>query len=431
MVQSKLKLFYSNVRSLNNKINELQITVNCYNYDIILLNETWLNDSTNDAMILSDYILFRNDRKSRGGGTMIAVKSNMKCSRYPITLSKNDIEFTAVMILTDVKILLICLYIPPSKVNVDIIDEVEQIANHNTSKFDHVLIVGDFNIDYFNDMDNISSEVNSIFAIAGYDQLVEQCTRELSGKTIDLCFTKSSQHVEVEIVDNISSTCDHYAMSIEMDRKKDSMLPLSPPKFKYTDVGMEKFKTRMNSINWDDLIQQNDIETSFEMYTEICSTIIQECFSINISYPSKTIPKHITKLILKKRRLHRINRKERDNSITEQILALNDQIKILLSDMKTNEINDMIRKYPNLNALFKYVKRMKKQNVSNIIVKDGVTISDNRDIAETLAEHFCSVYNRCDSDIPHLHIREYVHTDSIEICELINKMVTTSLVDIA
>jgi len=49
------------------------------NYDIVCLNETWLNDNVFDAELgFNDYNLYRDDRnlmygKLRGGGVLIAI----------------------------------------------------------------------------------------------------------------------------------------------------------------------------------------------------------------------------------------------------------------------------------------------------------------------------------------------------------------------
>ena len=73
-----------NARSIVNKRLELQSHVALINPDIIAITETWLHEGIADNEILpSSYNVLRNDRGSRGGGVLLAVKSNISCSRRP------------------------------------------------------------------------------------------------------------------------------------------------------------------------------------------------------------------------------------------------------------------------------------------------------------------------------------------------------------
>ena len=66
-----LRIVHLNVRSLSKNYDELFILFD--NYDIILLSETWLNNSFDSRLInRTGFMLFRQDRdmkiKKRGGG---------------------------------------------------------------------------------------------------------------------------------------------------------------------------------------------------------------------------------------------------------------------------------------------------------------------------------------------------------------------------
>lgn len=80
-------IYYQNVRGLNTKTQViLNSTYTCH-YDAIALTETWLDDRTNNAEIISNnFNVFRSDRNfiatdtKRGGGVLIAL--NKKISMY-------------------------------------------------------------------------------------------------------------------------------------------------------------------------------------------------------------------------------------------------------------------------------------------------------------------------------------------------------------
>ena len=69
--QKWLKVIYSNVRSILNKIDELKAVAASYHPNIIALSETWLYDLVPDSLISIDgYNMFRCDRSGRRGGVL-------------------------------------------------------------------------------------------------------------------------------------------------------------------------------------------------------------------------------------------------------------------------------------------------------------------------------------------------------------------------
>ena len=81
-----VKIMYSNVQSVFNKLNELASYVADENPDFILLTETWCNGSINNAaLVLPGYQLeieLREDRENTvngiGGGLLVYTKNGIK-----------------------------------------------------------------------------------------------------------------------------------------------------------------------------------------------------------------------------------------------------------------------------------------------------------------------------------------------------------------
>jgi hypothetical protein len=76
-------LLVANVRSIINKIDELELVAQINQVEVICITESWLNTSVVDSMIsLSNFIQFRNDRTySCGGGVCIYIKEEIYCRR--------------------------------------------------------------------------------------------------------------------------------------------------------------------------------------------------------------------------------------------------------------------------------------------------------------------------------------------------------------
>ena len=66
------------------------------NYNVFCITEIWFSDHIPDGEILpSDFVLYRKDRPSRGGGVLIAIKETMYSSLIP---SPIDLEIVSVRI---------------------------------------------------------------------------------------------------------------------------------------------------------------------------------------------------------------------------------------------------------------------------------------------------------------------------------------------
>ena len=71
-----LVLLQVNCGSICNKILEFWNLVNTYRTDVVTGTESWLSEEINNSEVFrDDYITFRRDRYSRGGGVFISVKN--------------------------------------------------------------------------------------------------------------------------------------------------------------------------------------------------------------------------------------------------------------------------------------------------------------------------------------------------------------------
>ena len=76
---SNLKIFYTNIRSVLNKVDILENYLYMKDIDLFFLTETWLTPKVNDAVICPrNYNIVRNDRISRGGGVAVLTKIPLK-----------------------------------------------------------------------------------------------------------------------------------------------------------------------------------------------------------------------------------------------------------------------------------------------------------------------------------------------------------------
>ncbi|KAE9542340.1 hypothetical protein AGLY_003467 [Aphis glycines] len=112
--------FYQNCRGIRSKLTNFKCNVSAFNYDFIVLTETWLNDCISDCELgLVNYIIYRCDRSNftntslKGGGILIGVRKDL--TSYPISILESNVEQLFVRISTgSLKIIVSGVYIPHS-----------------------------------------------------------------------------------------------------------------------------------------------------------------------------------------------------------------------------------------------------------------------------------------------------------------------------
>lgn len=139
------------MRGLRTKLFLLRQTFLACDYDIIVLSETWLNENFLDSEIChSGYMVYRYDRNSktskldRGGGVLIAVRSNLKS--HLITNPDVSIEQLFVNV-SDLKLTVGAVYIPPQSPE-QLYGKLSKsfVSIRNQFPDSELIFVGDFNL---------------------------------------------------------------------------------------------------------------------------------------------------------------------------------------------------------------------------------------------------------------------------------------------
>lgn len=118
--------------------------VNLTKCDILCLTETWLSPSTLDSILgLQNFRIFRKDIEARGGGCLIAVRTNLKSFELSTQITS---EILSVNILCNSKLFtVICCYCPPNLPSV-VIKTFYTDLSAVLMLTKNYIILGDFNI---------------------------------------------------------------------------------------------------------------------------------------------------------------------------------------------------------------------------------------------------------------------------------------------
>jgi hypothetical protein len=219
-----------NIRSLLPKIEQVRWFLKEHPIDFLCLNETWLNNSIDDAEILIDgYNIIRKDRnnlstqkprntkKPVGGGVLIYVKETYS---YKIRndLVTDDIECLWIEVkLAGISPFLVGTFYRPPSVNKEYNEKIKTNIERAGLDNKQMYITGDFNIDYNNKVSNLITEIEELH---GLTQIVKFPTRVTpsSSTSIDLILTTNPElHKNTEPLK--IGWSDHYMVFTVIDFK--------------------------------------------------------------------------------------------------------------------------------------------------------------------------------------------------------------------
>ena len=203
-----IKIGCLNVRSLYPKIDQVQNVIEENDFDILGINETWLDNFISDQeLLLNQYNLLRCDRNRHGGGVCVFIKQAI---RYTLLKTvENSVE--SIWLKLNARghsVGLGCIYRPPNssqKYYDSILDEIEQVKN----EVDYIIMMGDFNYNYKSDV--ASCPIRFIEAAYGLKQLITQPTRVTvnASSLLDIILTSIPERHESAAVLPIALS-DHY-----------------------------------------------------------------------------------------------------------------------------------------------------------------------------------------------------------------------------
>ena len=210
-----LVLLQVNCRSICNKILESWNLIDIHNPDVIIGTESWLSEEINNAEVFrDDYITFRRNRCTRGGGVFICVKNYIDCREL---WTDEDFEMIAVEVKSrDTKFTwkIVGIYRSPNEdMRVIVRLATQTCCTGNSTK--NSIIGGDLNLPYTDWNGNAGGNsgaqalINSLVLENGYSQVVDSQTRGVALLDVYLVWPESS-FTYSSIVQGIS---DHYGVN--------------------------------------------------------------------------------------------------------------------------------------------------------------------------------------------------------------------------
>lgn len=276
----KLTVYYQNVRGLRTKTHTFYKNLTMSNYDIIILSETWLNNSVMSSELFENrYKVYRRDRetsgfhnKKEGGGALIAVSTKLNSTRITTWESNCEDLWVAVDVCLSgiVQRLVFCALNLPSPVSLPMLKHFIDNCNSIMEKqCIRTCIVGDFNlgsIDWaeFDSMGSCSHTSTSTQILIDFCNIhnLKQVNNIInkSGKILDLVLVDSLVCRLSKSLDPLS-VVDGFHPPLEFQLDCDvATLKANPNnvRLNFRKGNYEAINSELTNIQWSDTFSNTD-----------------------------------------------------------------------------------------------------------------------------------------------------------------------------
>lgn len=264
-----------NIRSIVSKINEIRAWVCYYKPNIITISETWLHSQISDVVInIDDYILYRCDRASRGGGVATYISASLVSERVIPNVEPDHFEclFIRVTLQANKKIIIGNIYRPPAAPSDSTMCILSTINSFD--KQHELILLGDFNSNW---LDCSSAKDRNLFGSVNLTQLITETTRidSRSSILIDWILVTNPDRI---IKSGVMSDClsDHSVIFCVWKINT----PRLPPKFislrQCKNMNEDSFIHDLINIKWDRFQFIPTVEDAWSFFHSEVTNIINK-----------------------------------------------------------------------------------------------------------------------------------------------------------
>ena len=384
-------------------------------YDVIILTETFLTSATNYTHELDGYSSFASFKTSRRGGVKIYCRNYLNPVQVDNLCVNNELYeslFVSLCLSNDKKLLVGGLYRSPSGSKVSFNSHFEEHVLNKLSPGLDCVMGGDFNINLLNphnekQIDDFSDIMFSKSLFPLITRPTHRCAQTLVPKTlIDHVWSTLPVHSEAAVLDY--HITHHMATAVlfpELQTKKKI-------KINFRDYNLENYQklerdfvNNLPNLNFEEF-SSNELMEAFLSWLE---NIQNKYFPIKTKLislkrlQSPWITNDLLTLIDKK---HKLFKQYRQGEITK--LSYNTYKNLLnytLKVVKQNYyINSFLSAKNDIGKSWKITNNLlnKHKNSPPIkLVKDNVSITDSKEVCNTLATHFHTAPTITRESIPH------------------------------
>lgn len=286
--------YIQNVRGLGSKHKKFFCSSASYDYDLIILTETWLKDSHFTAEYFDDsFSVYREDRvKRRGGGVLIGLKNNLFGSEQIHIDGTDDLEYVCIKAKIKTQVIFIyCAYIPPNSTQHTYQSHINAINSITTNPNDLLIVTGDFNlpkIQWTSESDDnnimLPSILNPPFAADFINELMRKglCQinnlRNKTNRLLDLFFTNDYTNCTVNHAKPLDKIDEfHPPILVEFEWHASTVLDTERVQkvFNFKKADYTGMKNHLASIDFNEMFAEKTLDQKISAFHSTLSSAIE------------------------------------------------------------------------------------------------------------------------------------------------------------
>ena len=337
--------------------------------DVVILNETWLNESVLASEIFpnNSYKVFRRDRSLKshplskkdpskfrisGGGVAIAFRSDLDVATTEFKLKDGvamaEIISVVVTSVSGSKLCISTLY----RVGTLGAENLHEVRNHlqsisSSKSISKHILVGDFNLPKTQWPDGTSPctvETNFInmFDDLGMEQYINVPTHK-SGNTLDLLLSNSLDLVtDINILpkDAVCSS-DHFGMKFKIKLKSKRAKAIKRKIYNLKKANFKAINMELSRMNWDAIVRNCNSDTALErfdtIFTKICDKHIPKV-TVKSSFQPPWFDSELDGICKAKNKVLGKFKKTNDPKYLEEVKALRKKFKKACTQKKMDNV---------------------------------------------------------------------------------------------
>ncbi|KAM7291965.1 uncharacterized protein ISCGN_025259 [Ixodes scapularis] len=406
-LRKSLNLWYTNCRSLKNKVQDFQSIVSSLpDNTIFLLTETWLDARVHDGELLGTaHAIYRRDRGGRGGGVLVAAPIGFTVDRRH-DLQHPDLEAIFLDLYTPQGIVLLgCVYCPPSTRDAAYKLLDASLTCALLKPYRDVLIIGDFNshIDWWSHDEPFPGDAIDDFLLdttssAGLLQVCHSPTYLPRSSFLDLVFTTDITKVlSCDVYPGLSGS-DHMAVEVSFATSLPRKGHFARTTWRFHETDHSHLANLAHLAPWCMTTGGSDCLSDFDLWCDFASAIQHESIPHSLRSTRRKRAPWITHEIIKAASQKRaLFKKAARLQCAETLRAAKDLQRTLKAAIHTSHIsyarNVALKAREDPKLFWSYMSRLQTSSNKPTFVNNNVPLTSPRDIAQSFAQHFAGVFN--------------------------------------
>ena len=442
--KNNFKIGHLNARSLNKNFIELKAILQNTEFDAFAVSETWLTKNTpKNRFYLDGYNIIRNDRKdSRGGGICWYLKDHYDFKIIKLPNMNNIPEMLWIEVsIKNIKMALGILYKPP-KIPYSCFSSVFDNLINIYSKYQHTMLVGDFNINMLNETSCESRFLtNNLIEPFDLKQLITTPTRitEFSRTLIDLMLVGNTENILTSGSCDAPGVSDHFITYAAYKVQKVKFKPQVVTRRSFKNFDIDAFTENAELLPWENALCVSDVNSK----VTILENLINESLDPFAPYKTFIIRKpggtpwltDEIKLKMKERDEAKDCFNETgDKAFLERFKILKNGVTSMMRKSQKNlfqeTINSKIKSTRDFYQSAKKLNVMAEKSLKNNtkfspdILNKSFLSNNNAEIDEHLVDE--QITNLYKNTMPCIHKFNFEHVDEREVIKVVKSIKTMS-----